>query len=327
MPNTLFLFDMDGVLIYPGGYKEALRATVDHFALLMGQPPINLTMGEIAEFEACGITNEWDSSRMCVGATLVDVLLRQPDLAGKAIDDTFRSIRDTGASINRPDFAGLARGVSAHTPHSVPPTETIDQLIRQRAGGRFGAILDGLMGDIYSLQTPTTRILQHFTLGSERFRQTYGLEPEFDTESRLVTHDRPLLSQEMIDKLLAYAKPGRPGMAIYTARPSLPPGSQSGSRFVGIGGSRPPHRQWCDDLAGRPTRQSPCRLHQAITCASPGSHRRGLRRRDHRCAGGGCAVGRRESTRWAVEPTGRRGHPGGGIRRLAWGHPGHTESS
>ncbi len=223
MPNTLFLFDLDGVLVYPGGYKVALRATVDHFAAQMGQQPVGLTLDEIAEFEACGITNEWDSSAMCAAMMMVDVLLHRPELASDGIEGTLRAIRSDGTSIERPDFAGVAREVSTRTPHGVPPTETIDRMMRERAGGRFGAILDALLGDIYSLRTPTTRILQHFALGSERFRQTYGLEPEIDTESMLITHDTPLISQEMIEKLLERIEPGKPGMAIYTARPSLPP--------------------------------------------------------------------------------------------------------
>lgn len=223
MPNTLFLFDLDGVLVYPGGYKAALCATVDHFAAQMGQQPVELKLDEIAEFEACGITNEWDSSAMCAAMMVIDALLHRPELDMDDIEATLQAIRSDGAGIERPDFATLARSVSMRTPHGAPPTETIDQVVRERAGGRFGAILDRLLCDIYSLQTPTTRILQHFTLGSERFRQTYGLEPEIDSQSMLITHDRPLISREMRQRLLGRIEPGKPGMAIYTARPSLPP--------------------------------------------------------------------------------------------------------
>ncbi|MBN1312413.1 MAG: hypothetical protein JXB30_13425 [Anaerolineae bacterium] len=247
MTNTLFLFDLDGVLVYPGGYKEALRATIDRFAVQMGQPPINLTIDEIAEFEACGITNEWDSSLMCVAATLVDVLLQRPDLAGKDIEGTLQTIRNAGVSIERPDFALLAREVAALAPHDAPPTEAIDQIIRQRARGGFGAVLDGLLSDIYSLQTPTTRTLQHFTLGSKRYHQTYGLKAEFDTESMLIAHDKPLLSQEMIDRLRKRVRPHQPGMAIYTARPSLPP---SGASLSDGQGNYPPEANLAADLLG-----------------------------------------------------------------------------
>ncbi|MBN1429467.1 MAG: hypothetical protein JXB07_13925 [Anaerolineae bacterium] len=223
MSKTLFLFDLDGVLVYPGGYKEALTATVDHFAAQMGQAPVGLTLDEIAEFEACGITNEWDSASMCAAMMVIDALLHRPEPARDGIEGALQAIRDSGESIARPDFTTAAREVSARTPRGAPPTETITQIMRERAGGKLGSLLDDLLGDIYSMKTPTTRALQHFTLGSERFRQTYGLEPEIDTESLLITRDRPLISRETRQRLLARVEPGRSGMAIYTARPSLPP--------------------------------------------------------------------------------------------------------
>ena len=72
--RTLILLDVDGVLIHPVGYKVALRDTVDYFAAAMGLPEINIDENEIAIFEACGITNEWDSGAMCVSALLLAAL-------------------------------------------------------------------------------------------------------------------------------------------------------------------------------------------------------------------------------------------------------------
>lgn len=252
MPNCLFLFDLDGVLVYPGGYKAALQATIDHFAVQMGQQLVGLTIDEIAEFEACGITNEWDSSVMCVSTMLVDILLRRPELGRdfpgpEDFGSLALAIRSNGASTKRPDFVSVAREVSMRTPPGAPPTETIDRVVRERAGGRFGAILDELLGDIYSIQTPTTRILQHFTLGSERFRQTYGLEPELETTSMLITHDTPIISQEMLRKLMERIEPGKPGMAIYTARPSLPP---PGAPLTATQGNYSPEADLAAELLG-----------------------------------------------------------------------------
>lgn len=78
--RTLLLLDVDGVLVHPLGYRDALRATVDHFAGRMGQTVVDITDDEIAVFEACGITNEWDSGAICVSALLLAVLGQQPDL-------------------------------------------------------------------------------------------------------------------------------------------------------------------------------------------------------------------------------------------------------
>jgi hypothetical protein len=220
---TLFLFDVDGVLLYPAGYKVALRATLDHFAEAMGQPPIALTFDEIAIFEACGVTNEWDSAPMCLGALLVDALARQPDLLRADVSQTVEAIRGSGLQIARPDFAALAREVLDHRPSDSAPTATIHRLLAERADGYAAPLLVELFQNIYDVHTPTTFVFQHYTLGGERFAQTYGLPAAFQAESALVTHDRPLLDAAHREKLAAWASVEGRGMVIFTARPSLPP--------------------------------------------------------------------------------------------------------
>jgi hypothetical protein len=222
-PITLFLFDVDGVLLYPAGYKVALRATLDHFADAMGQPPIALTFDEIAVFEACGITNEWDSAPMCLGALLVDALARQPDLLQADVNQTVKAIRGSGLQITRPDFAALAREVLDHRPSDSAPTATIHRLLAERADGYAAPLLVELFQNIYDVHTPTTFVFQHYTLGGERFVKTYGLSAAFQAESALSVHDRVLLDAAHREKLAAWASAEGRGMVIFTARPSLPP--------------------------------------------------------------------------------------------------------
>jgi phosphoglycolate phosphatase-like HAD superfamily hydrolase len=222
-PITLFLFDVDGVLLYPAGYKVALRATLDHFAESMGQPPVGLTLDEIAVFEACGITNEWDSAPMCLGALLVEALSHQPDLRRSDVRNTLESIRRNGLRIMRPDFAALARQVRDQTPPGSPPTAAIQRVLGERADGSAAPLLVELFANIYDVHTPTTFVFQHYTLGGERFAQTYGLPAAFEAESALVVHDRPLLDADHRARLADWASAEGQGMAIFTARPSLPP--------------------------------------------------------------------------------------------------------
>ncbi len=75
--RTLLLFDVDGVLVHPVGYRAALRALVDRFAAQTGIGPDD---NEIAFFEACGFINEWDSGAVCVSAILLAALDQRPDL-------------------------------------------------------------------------------------------------------------------------------------------------------------------------------------------------------------------------------------------------------
>ncbi len=221
--RTLLLFDIDGVLIYPNGYKEALRAAIDHFAGAMGLPSQALTNDEIAIFEACGITNEWDSAPLCVGAILIAALAAKPVLPRSTFDDTLNALREADISIDRPDFEQLARQVREKTGDSVQPAPAVLEILGEQVDAQSRYLLDELLGDTYSINTPTTRIFQHYVLGNDLFEQTYRVPAGFEVESMLKKFDEPLISPEMAGRLLEWVEEPPNGAAIYTARPSLPP--------------------------------------------------------------------------------------------------------
>ena len=199
--HTLFLFDVDGVLVQPKGYKLALRDTINRFARQYGFSPVNVSMEEIALFEACGLTNEWDSAAMCVGAMLV--------------------AQQLGSTL-RPDFAGIAREIKNRNPDELP-VAPISHAVLCEQHGRDNHELDTLFNDIFDVNTPTTRVQQVHTLGHERFLQTYGMVAPFESESYLLVHDTPLLSTENREYLLQWREADNHGFTIYTARPSKAP--------------------------------------------------------------------------------------------------------
>ena len=195
--RTLILLDVDGVLVHPVGYKDALRATVDYFAAQMGQPSVRLSYDEIAVFEACGLTNEWDSVAMCVSELLLAALNAQPDLRRDTLPATFAAIRTEGVRLPRPDFTTPARAIARAQTDSVHPARIHLQLLRARTPAVNLPLLETLLGNVYDvLGAPTTRIFQVHTLGSERFAATYGAPSPLSLESYLAQRDRPLLSAE-----------------------------------------------------------------------------------------------------------------------------------
>ncbi|PJF43764.1 MAG: hypothetical protein CUN55_07410 [Phototrophicales bacterium] len=220
---TLLLFDVDGVLIQPSGYKLALRDTVNYFARRMGQADIDLSFEEIATFEACGLTNEWDSAALCVGALVVEVLLKAPALHRPTFDATLNAILTANVTVARPDFSGLAQEIAALNTEHHAVTDYTRKILCERLPVEQRSILDALFADIFSIETPTTRIQQCHTLGHQRFFETYGITAPFEAESYLIVHDTPLLHQESYKKLLAWRSNGERDFCIFTARPSLPP--------------------------------------------------------------------------------------------------------
>jgi hypothetical protein len=77
------------------------------------------------------------------------------------------------------------------------------------------------------LNTPTTHVFQHFTLGDQNFQQTYQAEPIFSTESLLQSHDNAGITAKMAKKVMKKVNAGILHAAIYTARPSLPPAGEN----------------------------------------------------------------------------------------------------
>jgi hypothetical protein len=223
-PRTLILFDVDGVLIHPVGYKVALRALVDYFAVHMGQPAMGPSDDEIAVFEACGLTNEWDSGAMCVSAMLLAALECRPDVRRVTLESTLAAIQGSGVPFSRPDFTSTAREIAHHHPDGHLPAVHYLALLSARTDPANLPLLRALLGDVYDVRSaPTTRIFQTYTLGSERFAATYGQPAPFESSSYLADYDVPLLADENRERLLRWSQVPGHGAAIFTARPSLPP--------------------------------------------------------------------------------------------------------
>jgi phosphoglycolate phosphatase-like HAD superfamily hydrolase len=218
-PHVLFLFDVDGVLVNPRGYKQALYASLNYFADRMGQPAQNLTYEEIARFEASGLTNEWESLAMCVSLLLTSVLNEKPDLTRNTFALTLDPVRRGGVEVPRPDYTKLAAEVKQLNPEGLRPSHTVRDLMLKRTPKIAHALLHELLDDVYSIETPTTRIFQHYTLGSERFEDTYNRSSDIKVASQLLLNDIPHIQSGVLEEFLSRDF----DVAIYSARPSLPP--------------------------------------------------------------------------------------------------------
>lgn len=215
--SNLYLFDMDAVLLHPGGYRAALMATVNYFSRELGLGECAPTMHEIEVFESVGITSEWDSAPMCIAALL---------LHGKRVD-----------------YAELARRVSAETKSGEAPAEAAYRVVISPSPpsplpqGEGGLSVEDIL--LHSRDINRSRVLQvfqQFTLG-EQYESTYGLKRTFENGhgSLLLKHDRRAITSSVPER-----------SAIYTARPSKPPRdvpmqigyapeAELGAELVGLG--------------------------------------------------------------------------------------------
>jgi len=213
--TKLILLDVDGVLVDPGGYRAALRATVNHFVHLMGLPEFDITEEKLSELERHGIFSEWDMVPVLLASILTDILSRHPGLdlpsdpasAAISIRDHLNGYRPSEILI--PEFDLI--------PGHYPAEAALQS-------GRFDAIPAALRRNLLSgsrdvHHSHTTRLFQHYSLGSRRFSETYQLPAEVETESLLSLHDRSNIDASIRGKLL---EAGNHPVG-FTARPSAPP--------------------------------------------------------------------------------------------------------
>jgi hypothetical protein len=86
------------------------------------------------------------------------------------------------------------------------------------------ALFDTLLGHTYDFyRAPVTRHFQHLVIGSQGVRQTYGVDPDFESAAYLQKYDRPLIATDVRARLQESVARGEVRVALYTARPSLPP--------------------------------------------------------------------------------------------------------
>lgn len=214
------LLDIDSVLIRPGGYRAAVRSTLNHVLKEMGLPPRPWDDALLSDLEARGITSEWDMTALLLSALLNDILGTYPDLQGVpaslevAIPWVGRHVDGAPAQeVTVPSFTWRT---------GETPSEAALRL------GMFPRLPEGLRRDLLGYTRDVsraylTRLFQNFTLGSAHFRRTYGQSPLVESESLLERHDRPLIPPAVRLRLREAWQRGDVRLCAFTARPTLPP--------------------------------------------------------------------------------------------------------
>jgi phosphoglycolate phosphatase-like HAD superfamily hydrolase len=213
--TRIILLDIDGVLVQPGGYRAALRATVKRF---VGDFTVEEDL--LISLEKRGISSEWDMSPLIVAAYWDDVLAHQPmenlsenvAVAAKQIQS---QQTDMPKRLSIPAFELMVGQYPAEAAFRTGCFQHIPEVLRRNL----------LTESRNFRKSETMRTFQHFTLGSKNYELTYQLPAEFEAESLLLATDRPNVSDEIVGRLR------RPDhyLAGFTARPSGSPAGAGGS--------------------------------------------------------------------------------------------------
>jgi len=215
--TRIVLLDLDGVLVQPGGYRTALRATVDHFI----GPWLDIHDEMLVDLENRGITSEWDMSPLLIASYWNDILSRQPmpDLASEvsaaAKEIHARRKVEEPKHLDVPEFTPVAGQYPSESALRAGCFPSIPYDLRKNL----------LTGTRDIQHSHTMQIFQQFTLGSRAFTDTYHLPAVVETDSYLSTYDKPNLDDEIRSRL----RKAHPYLAGFTSRPSYPPREVMGS--------------------------------------------------------------------------------------------------
>lgn len=290
--KKIFLLDLDNVLVYPGGYREALKATVHFFSRAMGAGEGFLDDAAIETFEAFGITSEWDSSAICVAIILVEVMRAHSAISLPAeIDPALAAIHAAGPSQPKIDLAAWARRIAQAIPRFGYPSDAalstlLEEVKNFSLRPQIEILLHGLLDHTRDFsRSPAMRVFQQYTLGSEGFSKHYGMPAAFETPSCISAYDRPALLSKYRDVVLDLCARGSISAAIYTSRPCWPrtlpgrvedysPEAELALDLVGLKKLTPGWRR-AHRLAGSAAQPPPRAIHQTLAGSRFSGHRHG----------------------------------------------------
>ncbi len=231
MEPAIALFDLDSVLVYPGGYQTAFFQTLRHILnninleyLLPGEEIFDL-------YEANSVTSEWDMIPITLAIILETVYQCNSQIkAPSKLEVALQEIHTTQLNHIQIDFSSVITTIAQTFKQAETPSLGLLYAIEnQQCTAPFSiwktaALLRDLLQTTRDIRRSyPNRLFQNFVLGSQRFQEVYHLPLEIESESLMLQNDRVLISPEANDSILNYYRKDILRIAALTFRPSLPP--------------------------------------------------------------------------------------------------------
>ncbi len=226
----ILLFDMDGVLLEPHGYHDALKETVARVARALGIEGVSLTAEDIAAFEAVGVTSEWDSAAICAALLLdarwqVDPQATLPRRLATPLPPL---------DVPRPDFRAFVTELDTGLLEGALPGERAWRHLSRDGRAytsRQRATMEAVLLNARQIEASfTMQVFQELVLGSRVFEEVYRLPSQLaGVESYLQTRDRSLLDDGLRGRLFDGLERGEFAAAVMTNRPTRTPDGASGT--------------------------------------------------------------------------------------------------
>lgn len=221
MNQTILLFDMDGVLLHADGYLRALQSSVDLIGRNIGIKEPLLSREHITQFEAAGVTHEWETLAICTAILLTQVWqinkeVRIPSLINLEPDSYLINGED--------EFTEYLLNIDLRGISPTVYTESVLRKQESQLNSEQREYLRLILGSGLNLDiSPTLPIFQEHVLGSKTYTRTYNLPSNLNTKSYLQLYDREALSITNRGKLNKWLESDYHHAVIFTNRPSQAP--------------------------------------------------------------------------------------------------------
>lgn len=251
-PDKVFIFDIDGVLVEPLGYRQAV---ISSLKWLFPQPeiaPLLPTSADQGIFESVQITSEWDIVAMS-SVLIIGEIIRANPLQNYPDDLTeYRTLNYDGA-LKKPDYQRILPAIAANLPPAENPSAAFYAYLQDaHAAQNIGfcalppsGVIDNLLTTRNIPASPTSSLFQNFTLGSEVFEACYQLPAVVTSDSYILKYDRRLISPPTASLISDLHNQGIVRLAAMTARPSRYPSLLSNDHAC-----LPPEAEIALDLVG-----------------------------------------------------------------------------
>jgi hypothetical protein len=228
----ILLFDMDGVLIRPGGYGTGADLTLKYFLKKFHLPEYVDDQKMRIWYEAAGISSEWDMVPITLAVILERILGFYPsEHPLENFDQVRRHFIGADLPETKFEFQHIVQTLQGHLSRQPAPADAILDLIQSDDGEQLFPSLKKqpklaeliLRHSRDEANSAVNRIFQNFVLGDKIFKQVYGFNAEFKAESVLLKCDHPILSPDWQNRILNIKQEKTAYPVAYTARPSLGP--------------------------------------------------------------------------------------------------------
>jgi hypothetical protein len=226
---VIVVFDVDGVLVNPIGYRLGFQKTICHYLEQMAQPCV-FPSEEISElFEAHSANSEWDmvpiSLAIILEAELEQICCKR---VPHSLESTLQVVKGKHQGKIEVNFADMLDRLSPTFKNAVVPSQGLLKALEDHPGSLLPilgktALIRSLLGNTRDFnRCLPNRTFENFVHGAD-FEKYFGPAVIQGLGPSLLEKDIPLLSAEACGRLRDLYRHKGVRFSAVTYRPSLPP--------------------------------------------------------------------------------------------------------